>query len=103
MELRKRLTVRPRRAAAAPPGVTVASPGAPAARERGLLGINLRYFALRAVLFGVVLAVVLLLGAGGFLAFVLGLVVSGLMSYPLALRQRRAVVAVMENRHGGRR
>ncbi|WP_261557756.1 hypothetical protein [Frankia tisae] len=96
MELRKRLTVRPRRAAAAPPG-------APAARERGLLGINLRYFALRAVLFGVVLAVVLLLGAGGFLAFVLALAVSGLMSYPLALRQRRAVVAVMENRHGGRR
>ncbi|CAJ59677.1 MULTISPECIES: hypothetical protein [Frankia] len=101
MELRKRPTARPRRAAAAAPG-TPAAP-APAARERGLLGINLRYFALRAVLFGVVLAVVLLLGAGGFLAFVLALAVSGLMSYPLALRQRRAVVAVMENRHGGRR
>ncbi|WP_220386574.1 DUF4229 domain-containing protein [Frankia sp. ArI3] len=103
MELRKRPTVRPRRPAAAPPGVAAAPPGAPAAKDRGLLGINLRYFALRAVLFGVVLAVVLLLGAGGFLAFVLALVVSGLMSYPLALRQRRAVLAVMENRHGGRR
>ncbi|EIV94204.1 DUF4229 domain-containing protein [Frankia sp. QA3] len=96
MEPRKRLTVRPRRAASAPPA-------APAGRERGLLGINLRYFAVRAVLFGVVLAVVLLLGAGGFLAFVLALVVSGLISYPLALRQRRAVLAVMENRHGGQR
>ncbi|MCK9894279.1 hypothetical protein [Frankia sp. AgB32] len=71
--------------------------------ERGLLGINVRYFAIRAVLFGVVLAAVLLLGMGGLLAFVLALAVSGLLSYPLALRQRRAVLEVMENRHGGQR
>ncbi|MCM3923314.1 DUF4229 domain-containing protein [Frankia sp. AiPs1] len=99
MELRRRPTRRPRPAAAA----GAPAPAAAVAKDRRLAGINLRYFALRAVLFGVVLAVVLLLGAGGFLAFVLALVISGLMSYPLALRQRRAVVAVMENRHGGRR
>jgi hypothetical protein len=100
MELRRRPTRRAKGVAAATPGA--ATPAATAGKDRRLAGINLRYFALRAVLFGVVLAVVLLLGAGGFLAFVLALVVSGLMSYPLALRQRRAVLAVMENRHGGR-
>lgn len=76
---------------------TVSAAGA----DRGLLGINVRYFAIRAALFGAVLAVVLLLGVDGFLAFVLALGLSGLLSYPLALRQRRAVLDVMENRHGG--
>ncbi|SNQ48651.1 conserved hypothetical protein [Frankia canadensis] len=76
--------------------------GQPGGSGPGLLGINARYFAIRAVLFGVVLAVVLLLGLGGLLAFVLALAVSGLLSYPLALRQRRAVIDVMENRRGGR-
>ncbi|MCM3883747.1 hypothetical protein [Frankia sp. R82] len=71
--------------------------------QRGLLAINVRYFAVRALLFGVVLAVVLLLGLGGLLAFLLALAVSGLASYPLALRQRRAVIDAMENRHGGQR
>ncbi|ORT91138.1 DUF4229 domain-containing protein [Frankia sp. B2] len=72
------------------------------AGERGLLGINLRYFAVRVVLFGAVLAVVLLLGVNGLLAFALAVVFSGLLSYPLALRQRRAVIEVMEERRGGR-
>ncbi|CAO5176150.1 DUF4229 domain-containing protein [Frankia sp. AiPs1] len=72
-------------------------------RKPGLLAINLRYFAVRALLFGVVLAVVLLLGLGGLLAFLLALAVSGLASYPLALRQRRAMIDAMENRQGGQR
>jgi hypothetical protein len=97
MEPRKRLTVRPTRAATVPAAASAAG------EEHGLLGINLRYFAVRAVIFGGVLAVVLLLGMGGLLAFVLSLAVSGLLSYPLALRQRRAVLEVMENRRGGRR
>jgi hypothetical protein len=61
-----------------------------------LLVINLRYFALRAVVFGAVLSVVLLLGVDGVLAFALAVVLSGLISYPLALRQRRAVVSAVE-------
>jgi hypothetical protein len=66
----------------------------------GLLAINLRYFALRAAVFGAVLAAVLLLGVDGLLAFALAVTVSGLISYPLALRQRRAVVNAVAARHG---
>ncbi|OHV41928.1 hypothetical protein BCD49_01985 [Pseudofrankia sp. EUN1h] len=66
----------------------------------GLLAINLRYFALRAVLFGGVLAAVLLLGVNGWLAFFAALVVSGVMSFPLALRQRRAAQRAFEARRG---
>jgi hypothetical protein len=82
------------------PGLSPLSSGV---ADSGLLSINLRYFALRAVIFGAVLAVVLLVGVGGALGFALALVFSGLLSYPLALRQRRAVVGIMENRGGGRR
>jgi hypothetical protein len=73
-----------------------------AAREAGtsagLLSINARYFAIRAVLFGVVLGVVLLLGVRGLLAFALALGVSGLLSFPLAMRQRHAVQRAVEAR-----
>lgn len=69
--------------------------------EVGLLGLNLRYFAIRAALFGGVLAVLLLLGVNGLLGFALALVVSGLLSYPLALRQRRAVLDNVAARRGG--
>ncbi|OAA26445.1 Protein of unknown function (DUF4229) [Frankia sp. EI5c] len=71
------------------------------AGETGLMGLNLRYFAIRAALFGVVLAVVLLVGVGGLLGFALALVISGLLSYPLALRQRRAVLRNIAERRGG--
>ncbi|MDT3438616.1 MULTISPECIES: hypothetical protein [unclassified Pseudofrankia] len=74
---------------------------APSSKEpSGLLAINLRYFALRAVLFGAVLAAVLLLGVNGWLAFFAALVVSGIMSFPLALRQRRAAQRAFEIRRG---
>ncbi|WP_416211330.1 hypothetical protein [Frankia sp. Cas3] len=66
----------------------------------GLLAINARYFALRAVIFGAVLAVVLLVGVNGFLAFAAAFVLSGLVSYPVALRQRRAVLGALEERRG---
>lgn len=69
----------------------------------GLLAISARYFALRAVIFGVVLAAVLLLGVDGLLGFALALVISGLLSYPLAVRQRRAVLDRVDTNGGQRR
>ncbi|WP_035950311.1 DUF4229 domain-containing protein [Parafrankia sp. EUN1f] len=71
------------------------------AGEVGMWGLNLRYFAIRAALFAAVLAVLLLVGVGGLLGFALALVVSGLLSYPLALRQRRAVLDSVAARRGG--
>jgi hypothetical protein len=65
-----------------------------------LLAINVRYFAVRVAMFGVVLAAVLVLGVDGLLAFALAVVLSGLASYPLAVRQRRAVVDAVEARRG---
>jgi hypothetical protein len=47
-----------------------------------------------------VLAAVLVLGVDGLLAFALAVVLSGLASYPLAVRQRRAVVDAVEARRG---
>lgn len=69
-------------------------------REPSLLSINLRYFTLRAVLFGGVLALVLLLGVNGWIAFFLALAGSGALSFPLALRQRRAAQRAFELRRG---
>ncbi|MEX5631110.1 hypothetical protein [Parafrankia sp. FMc2] len=69
--------------------------------DPGLMGLNLRYFAIRAVLFGGVLAVLLLLGLDGLFGFALALVISGLLSYPLALRQRRAVLNTIAVRRAG--
>ncbi len=66
-----------------------------------LLAINLRYFAARLALFGVALAVVMVgLGVRGLLAFALAGGFSGVAGYPLAVRQRRAVVDAVEARRG---
>jgi|GEM_PF-4016340 len=71
------------------------------AAEGGLLAINARYFALRLLIFFAVLAVFLVPHiTGPLLGFFLSLVISGLVSYPLAVRQRRAVIAAMEQRRG---
>ncbi|WP_308128284.1 hypothetical protein [Frankia sp. CiP3] len=76
-----------------------AVPSTPPSRS-GLLAINARYFMVRALIFGVVLAVVLRLGVKGFLAFAVAFVLSGLVSYPVALRQRRAVFGALAQRRG---
>ncbi|WP_416211073.1 hypothetical protein [Frankia sp. Cr2] len=81
-----------------PPSAPPIPPAPPSGS--GLLAINVRYFALRAVIFGAVLAVVLLLGMNGFLAFAAAFVLSGLVSYPVASRQRRAVLGALEERRG---
>jgi hypothetical protein len=76
----------------------------PSARPApGLLAINLRYYGLRAAIFAAVLTTLLVVGMDGLLAFALAVVASGLASFPLAIRQRRASIeAVSTRRPGGR-
>ncbi len=75
-------------------------PSGPSSSGPGLLAINARYFALRAVIFAAVLAVVLTLGVNWLLGFAVAAVLSGLVSYPLAIRQRRAVLDALAERRG---
>lgn len=61
------------------------------------------YFAIRLAVFGVVLALLLGLGLRGLVALLVALVVSGLLSYPLARAQRRRVIDAVEARARRRR
>jgi Protein of unknown function (DUF4229) len=71
--------------------------------DRPLRAVYLRYMALRVVLFVATLAVLVLVDVGGpVLEFVLALVISGLLAYPLAARQRQDVVRAMQRRRGDR-
>ncbi len=76
-----------------------ASP-APAGAARGMVSIHTRYYGLRVLLFGVVTAVVLLLGVSTIPGVLLSFVISGVLSLPLALRQRRAVQQAADQRRG---
>jgi hypothetical protein len=104
MELGKRANNVDPPAASAPSSPTPSPAGdrpGTSAGTSGLLAINARYFTIRLVIFFAVLAVFLATGiTGPLLGFFLSLVVSGLISYPLAVRQRRAVIAAMEQRRG---
>jgi hypothetical protein len=60
------------------------------------------YMFLRLLLFGIALAILILLGVSGLLAVVIALVVSGLISYPLAKRQRDEIAAAFQQRRRGR-
>ncbi|WP_235433255.1 MULTISPECIES: hypothetical protein [Protofrankia] len=55
---------------------------------------------MRTVIFAAVLTVVLLVGLHWLLGFAVAVVLSGLVSYPLAIRQRRAVLDALEQRRG---
>ncbi len=71
----------------------------------GPLGGMWRYTAVRLAIFLVCLGVLYLVGLHGLVLFVVALVVSGLLSYPLARRQRDAMVRSYEEnrrRDGGR-
>ncbi len=73
--------------------------GGQARDDRPLRAVYVRYMTLRIVLFVGTLAVFVLLDVGGVvLEFFLSLVVSGLLAYPLAIRQRQAVVRAIERR-----
>jgi hypothetical protein len=78
--------------------------GVPVRRPPGLVSLNLRYYAIRAALFGGFLTVLLVVSdIDGLLAFALAVVASGLVSFPLAMRQRRAGIDAIEVRRDGRR
>jgi hypothetical protein len=66
-----------------------------------MFSLHVRYYGLRVVLFGVVTAVVLLLGVSTVPGVFLSFVISGVLSLPLALRQRRATQQAAELRRGG--
>lgn len=85
---------------AATPAVNLKKPAAPArvAKEPGLVTSSLRYYPLRIAAFAAMFAAMLALGLNWVLALFLGFIVSGIMSFPLALRQRRAVQNAYENR-----
>jgi hypothetical protein len=68
------------------------------AKEPGLLASSLRYYPLRIAAFAAMFAAMLALGLDWVLALFLAFVVSGIMSFPLALRQRHAVQRAYENR-----
>jgi hypothetical protein len=71
----------------------------------GQLGGMWRYTAVRLAIFLACLGVLYLVGLRGLPLFVIALLASGLLSYPLARRQRDAMVRSYQNnrRQGGQR
>ncbi len=63
--------------------------------KRPLLSVYARYLSLRMCIFVVALLVVTLVGLRGLVAIVVALLVSGVASYPIARRQRDAIVREM--------
>ena len=60
------------------------------------------YLGLRLVLFAAALALCIVLGLNGLLAVVIALLVSGLVAYPLARRQRDDIVKALQHRRSQR-
>jgi NhaP-type Na+/H+ or K+/H+ antiporter len=60
------------------------------------------YLGLRLVLFAAALAICILLGMNGILAVVVALLVSGIIAYPLAKRQRDEIARALQHRRSGR-
>jgi Mn2+/Fe2+ NRAMP family transporter len=68
----------------------------------GPLGGMWRYTAVRLAIFLACLGVSYVVGLRGFVLFIVALLVSGLLSYPLARRQRDAMVrSYQDNRRRG--
>jgi multisubunit Na+/H+ antiporter MnhG subunit len=64
-------------------------------RESSVTKIYAGYLGLRLLLFGVALVVCILVGLGGLVAVIVALVVSGIVAYPLARRQRDDIVRAL--------
>ncbi len=60
------------------------------------------YLGLRLVLFAAALAICIVLGMNGFVAVLVALLVSGVVAYPLARRQREEIARAFQQRRGGR-
>jgi hypothetical protein len=69
-------------------------------KEHGLVASSVRYYPLRIAAFAAVFAAMLAFHLDWMLALFLAFVVSGIMSFPLALRQRRAMQRAYDNRRG---
>jgi hypothetical protein len=66
--------------------------------KRPLLSTYARYLSLRMCIFVVALLVVTLVGLRGLLGVIVALLISGVASYPLARRQRDAIVREMNRK-----
>jgi multisubunit Na+/H+ antiporter MnhG subunit len=64
-------------------------------RDSSVTKIYAGYLGLRLLLFAVALVVCILVGLSGLLAVILALVVSGIVAYPLARRQRDDIVRAL--------
>jgi hypothetical protein len=71
-------------------------------QPRSVMRTYVNYLGLRLVLFALALAICILLGMNGFLAVIVALLVSGVVAYPLARRQREEIVQAFQQRRGGR-
>jgi hypothetical protein len=72
-------------------------------RPRSIQQTYIVYLSLRILLFVGVLALCILLGLRGLLAAIVALLISGLLSYPLARRQRDEIARQFKNRRSRRR
>jgi hypothetical protein len=69
-------------------------------RQSSVTRIYLGYLGVRLLLFAVALAVCILVGLSGLVAVIIALVVSGLVAYPLARRQRDDIVKALSQKRG---
>jgi multisubunit Na+/H+ antiporter MnhG subunit len=60
------------------------------------------YLGIRLVLFAAALVICIVLGMNGLLAVLVALLVSGVVAYPLARRQRDEIARAFQQRRGGR-
>ena len=60
------------------------------------------YLGIRLVLFAAALVICIVLGMNGILAVLVALIVSGVVAYPLARRQRDDIARAFQQRRGGR-
>jgi multisubunit Na+/H+ antiporter MnhG subunit len=60
------------------------------------------YLGIRLVLFAAALVICIVLGMNGVLAVLVALLVSGVVAYPLARRQRDEIARAFQHRRGGR-
>ena len=72
--------------------------GTGTSRGLGLAPTYVRYLSLRMLVFLAVLLVCIALSLRGLVAVLVALLVSGILSYPLARRQRESIVREIQNR-----